>query len=114
MDPDRLRLIDERLDAIGAIKRKYGETAAAVSAYRDEIARALDRIERHDAIVQEMQGEVEQASEAAGREGHELSEARAEGAPRLPEPMPPERPSRSLEHRGLSVDRPREVARGRS
>src|SRR6266540_3575146 len=41
MDPDRLRQIDERLDAIGSVKRKYGETAAAVAAYRQEIARAL-------------------------------------------------------------------------
>src|SRR6266571_2774443 len=76
MDPDRLRFVDERLDAISGIKRKYGETSAAVSAYREEIARALDRIERHDAIVEETQAEVARASEAASRQGRELSETR--------------------------------------
>ncbi len=110
MDPDRLRLIDERLDAIGAIKRKYGETAAAVSAYRDEIARALDRIERHDAIVQEMQGEVERASEAAGREGRELSEARAEAAPRLERMIQRELRTLGMDHARFRVALRRETA----
>jgi len=110
MDPDRLRLIDERLDAIGGIKRKYGETAAAVSAYRDEIARALDRIERHDAIVQEMQGEVERASEAAGREGRELSEARAEAAPRLERMIQRELRTLGMDHARFRVALRREMA----
>ena len=107
---DRLRLIDERLDAIGGIKRKYGETAAAVSAYRDEIARALDRIERHDAIVQEMQGEVERASEAAGREGRELSEARAEAAPRLERMIQRELRTLGMDHARFRVALRRETA----
>ncbi len=110
MDPDRLRLIDERLDAIGGIKRKYGETPAAVSAYRDEIARALDRIERHDAIVQEMQGEVEGASEAAGREGRELSEARAEAAPRLERMIQRELRTLGMDHARFRVALRRETA----
>jgi len=110
MDPDRLRLIDERLDAIGGIKRKYGETPAAVSAYRDEIARALDRIERHDVIVQEMQGEVERASEAAGREGRELSEARAEAAPRLERLIQRELRTLGMDHARFRVALRREMA----
>jgi DNA repair protein RecN (Recombination protein N) len=110
MDPDRLRLIDERLDAIGAIKRKYGETPAAVSAYRDEIARALDRIERHDAIVEEMQGEVERAREAAGREGRELSEARAEAAPRLERMIQRELRTLGMDHARFRVALRREMA----
>jgi DNA repair protein RecN (Recombination protein N) len=110
MDPDRLRLIDERLDAIGAIKRKYGETAAAVSAYRDEIARALDRIERHDAIVEEMQGEVERAREAAEHEGRELSEARAEAAPRLERMIQRELRTLGMDHARFRVALRREVA----
>jgi DNA repair protein RecN (Recombination protein N) len=112
MDPERLRLIDERLDAIGAIKRKYGETAAAVSAYREEIARALDRIERHDAIVEEMQGEVERASEAAGREGRKLSEARAEAAPRLERMIQRELRTLGMDHARFRVALRREMAGG--
>ena len=83
MDPDRLRQIDERLDAIGSIKRKYGETAAAVAAYRAEIAGALDRLERHDAIAEDTEREVAVSAAAAAREAVALSEARTDGARKL-------------------------------
>jgi len=110
MDPDRLRLVDERLDAISSIKRKYGETTAAVSAYREEIARALDRIERHDAIVEEMQAEVARASEAAGRQGRELSETRTEAAPRLERLIQRELRTLGMDHARFRVALRREVA----
>jgi DNA repair protein RecN (Recombination protein N) len=110
MDPDRLRLVDERLDAISGIKRKYGETAAAVSAYRDEIARALDRIERHDAIVEEMQAAVARASEAAGRQGRELSETRTEAAPRLERLIQRELRTLGMDHARFRVALRRETA----
>src|SRR5207249_7605946 len=110
MDPDRLRLVDERLDAISGIKRKYGETAAAVSAYREEIARALDRIERHDAIVEETQAEVARASEAASRQGSELSETRAEAAPRLERLIQRELRTLGMDHARFRVALRREVA----
>ena len=110
MDPDRLRLVDERLDAISGIKRKYGETSAAVSAYREEIARALDRIERHDAIVEETQAEVARASEAASRQGRELSETRAEAAPRLERLIQRELRTLGMDHARFRVALRREVA----
>jgi DNA repair protein RecN (Recombination protein N) len=110
MDPDRLRLVDERLDAISSIKRKYGETTAAVSAYREEIARALDRIERHDAIVEEMQAEVARASEAAGRQGRELSETRTEAAPRLERLIQRELRTLGMDHARFRVALRRETA----
>src|SRR5215831_16077613 len=83
MDPDRLQQIEERLDAIVGIKRKYGETAATVAAYRAEIAAALDRLERHEAIVEELEREVAASATAAARGARVLSEAREEGAKRL-------------------------------
>ena len=110
MDPDRLRLVDERLDAISGIKRKYGETTAAVSAYREEIARGLDRIERHDAIVEEMQAEVARASEAAGRQGRELSETRTEAAPRLERLIQRELRTLGMDHARFRVALRRETA----
>ena len=110
MDPDRLRLVDERLDAISGIKRKYGETSAAVSAYREEIARALDRIERHDAIVEETEAEVARASEAASRQGRELSETRAEAAPLLERLIQRELRTLGMDHARFRVALRREVA----
>ncbi len=98
MDPDRLRQIDERLDAIGSVKRKYGETAAAVAAYRAEIAGALDRIERHDAIAEDTEREVAASAAAAAREAIALSEARMEGARKLERLIQRELRTLGMEH----------------
>ncbi len=82
-DPGRLAEIDDRLDAIVRLKRKYGETAAAVAAYRAEIAAALDRLERHDDIVADLETRLAAAAAAAARAALALGEARTAAASRL-------------------------------
>jgi DNA repair protein RecN (Recombination protein N) len=82
-DPDRLAEMDERLDAITRLKRKYGETEVAVLAYREEVARALDRVDRGDAILADLERELEAAAREAGEAAAALSAARAEAADRL-------------------------------
>jgi len=82
-DPRRLAEIDERLDAISRLKRKYGETAEAVGVYRTQIAATLDRLERHDEVVAELEGRVARTAEAAGQAALELAESRAAAAGRL-------------------------------
>src|SRR6266478_47918 len=111
LDPDRLRQIDERLDAIGSVKRKYGETAAAIAAYREEIARALDRIDRHDAIAEETEREAAAAAESAAREAAVLSEARAVAAQRLERQIQRELRSLGMEHARFRSPLRRETAR---
>jgi len=82
-DPDRLEQIDARVEALGLLKRKYGPDAGAIAAYRAGIARALERIERRDALAAELAREVEDAAAAAAAEGLLLSEARDRAADRL-------------------------------
>ena len=110
MDPDRLRQIDERLDAIGNVKRKYGETAAAITAYREEISRALDRIERHDSIAEETEREVAEAAKSAAQAAAVLSEARAEAAQRLERLIQRELRSLGMEHARFRAPLRREAA----
>ena len=59
-DLDRLvgAAIDARLDAIVKLKRKYGDSVAAILAHRHETAAALERITRHDEIAAEMERAV--------------------------------------------------------
>jgi DNA repair protein RecN (Recombination protein N) len=82
-DPERLEEIEGRLDALGRLKRKYGEDALAINAYREEIALALERHQRRDALAAELALAVERAEAAAGVEALALSEARGKAAERL-------------------------------
>jgi DNA repair protein RecN (Recombination protein N) len=82
-DPERLEQVDARLDALARLGRKYGDTVAAIAGYRDEIARALDRVGRQDEVVAELGREVEALAGAAAAEALGLSRARTRAAERL-------------------------------
>ena len=47
-DPQRLEAIDERLDALTRLKRKYGDSVEAMLDFREGVAAELDRVARHD------------------------------------------------------------------
>ena len=54
-EPGRLDAIHERLDALARLKRKYGDTEAAMLAFRTEAARDLERLARHDEVMAEQE-----------------------------------------------------------
>ncbi len=83
LEPGRVEALDERLDALTRLKRKYGDTEEAMLKLRDEAAAELDRLSRHEEIraaeerrLSELQAELAQAATA-------LSERRRAAAARL-------------------------------
>jgi DNA repair protein RecN (Recombination protein N) len=82
-DPARLTEVEARLDAIAKLKRKYGETEAAILVYRKEVAEALERIASQDTLLAERQREVEALARAAAEQALELSATRDRAAQRL-------------------------------
>src|SRR2546426_25910 len=82
-EPGRLEAIDDRLDALIRLRRKYGGPAAAMLAFREVAARELERLEHHEEIVAAEERRVaELRSELLARAGA-LSEARRAAAGRL-------------------------------
>src|SRR6059058_3399611 len=75
-EPCRLEAIDDRLDALKRLARKYGDGEEAMLGFRAEAAAELDRLERHE----ELQGEDERR--LADLEVEMTSAARALGAAR--------------------------------
>src|SRR5262245_5234827 len=72
-EPGRLEAIDERLDALVRLKRKYGDTEQAMLQFRAEAAAELDRLQRHEELLAEderrladLQAEVDAAARALG------------------------------------------------
>ncbi|MBI1963490.1 MAG: DNA repair protein RecN [Candidatus Rokubacteria bacterium] len=54
-EPGRLEALDERLDALTRLERKYGDTEETMLRFRDEAAAELDRLARHEELVAEQE-----------------------------------------------------------
>ncbi|HUG38541.1 MAG TPA: DNA repair protein RecN [Candidatus Limnocylindrales bacterium] len=109
-DPERVEEIDARLDGIVKLKRKYGESAAAIWQYRQEIAERLDRLTRHDELVAEIDRRVATLSTEADTAGRALSSGRAEAAARLERLIQKELRGLGMEHARFRVALRREKA----
>ena len=75
-EPERLEGIDERLDALTRLKRKYGDSEEALLRFRADAAAELDRLERHEELL------AEDERRLAELEAEMVSAARALGAAR--------------------------------
>ena len=83
VDPERLREMEERLNLIFSLKRKYGASVAAVLRFGEEARRKLQSLEQREAELARINAEVARIDEAIWREGRGLSQKRAKVIPQL-------------------------------
>jgi DNA repair protein RecN (Recombination protein N) len=83
VDPARLNELEERLNAIHSLKRKYGATLAEVIAFGDEAAAKLRQLEQRDAELARINGELKKLDAELWRAGGELSAQRKKLIPQL-------------------------------
>ncbi|HZU13565.1 MAG TPA: DNA repair protein RecN [Chloroflexota bacterium] len=86
-DPGRLAEIEERLDVLMRLKRKYGPTLDDVIAFGRQARADLEGVEHIDERLDELQADVASAEAEAGRLAEDLSHARAEAGQRLTDEM---------------------------
>jgi len=82
-DPRRLSEIEERLDQIARLKRKYGATIEEILERAAEDQAELDTITNRDEIIAKLQGQDSEYRREIGRIAQELSARRREAAQRL-------------------------------
>ena len=83
-DPaSRLDRIEERLHAIGKLKRKYGSTVEEVLEFRKTAAERLDHLEHADERCEDLAEEIKAVQAEAKRVAKALSDARRQGAREL-------------------------------
>ncbi|QAY66234.1 DNA repair protein RecN [Paenibacillus protaetiae] len=82
-DPERLAYIDDRLDLINSLKRKYGETIPDILAYLERTIEERDKIENRDEHLERLQGEENRLFEKAIALAEELSQMRIHAALKL-------------------------------
>jgi DNA repair protein RecN (Recombination protein N) len=99
-DPARLEAIDDRLDALGRLKRKYGDTEETLLAFRDSAASELERLQRHVEVLAAAERRLAEARTELMARAAALSQARAGAATRLGGLV-------QRELRGLGMDRAR-------
>lgn len=82
-DPERLNELEDRMQKLSRLKRKYGSTVEEVLAFRAKAQAELDNIVHGEARIAALEASVEAARAAAGEAARELSRRRREGAGRL-------------------------------
>ncbi len=83
VDPARLLEIEERLNLIKSLERKYGSSVEAVMAFGGEAGRKLDQLEQREALLQQLQARERELLGRIWKAGAELSARRRKLIPRL-------------------------------
>jgi DNA repair protein RecN (Recombination protein N) len=83
IDPERLRQLEERLNLLHSLKRKYGANLAAVIALGEEARRKLDALERRDVELERINSALKKNAAELGRAGQGLSAKRRKLIPQL-------------------------------
>jgi DNA repair protein RecN (Recombination protein N) len=83
LDPARLRELEERLNLLQSLKRKYGSTLADVIAFGEEARRKLQSLEQRDAELARLNAELQKVERELNRVGNQLSGDRKKLVPRL-------------------------------
>ncbi|PYK62452.1 MAG: DNA repair protein RecN [Verrucomicrobia bacterium] len=82
-DPARLQLLEERLNLIQSLKRKYGATVEDVIAFGEQARQKLQNLEQRDAELERINAELKKFDGELKRIGEELSAQRRKAVPKL-------------------------------
>jgi len=83
LDPARLQELEERLNLIQSLKRKYGATLTDVIAFGDEAKRKLAALEQRDAELARLNAELKKVEAELCGAGQHLSAQRRKVIPQL-------------------------------
>ncbi len=83
LDPERLQELEERLNLIHSLKRKYGSSLAEVIAFGEEARQKLNSLEQRDAELARINAELSKIDKELWRIGQELSTQRRKVIPKL-------------------------------
>lgn len=83
VDPARLHELEERLNVLQTLKRKYGPGLSDVLAFGEEARRRLESLEQRDSELARLNAALEKLEREMARVGQQLSAERKKLVPRL-------------------------------
>ncbi|QDP40556.1 DNA repair protein RecN [Radiobacillus deserti] len=103
-DPDRLNVIESRLNEIQNLKKKYGHTVTEILEYAIDIEEELDQIENRDSHLTRLKKEIKELAHDTYLEAEQLHNLREEAAGQLTEAILRELKDLYLEKASFAVD----------
>lgn len=103
-NPARLEQVQDRLDLLRTLKKKYGDTLEEVLAYRERVAGELHTLTHREERITELESELAQRAEAMDRVASELRAARRVAAAEFERRLIAELSDLSMEHTRFEVN----------
>lgn len=75
-DPRRQAEVEERLDALSKLRRKYGATIEEILAFGEEASRSLDKLSHREERIAELQQQEQSIRQRIGTQAGDLSQRR--------------------------------------
>ncbi|GGG19250.1 DNA repair protein RecN [Paenibacillus aceti] len=82
-NPERLEEVEERLDLLSTLKRKYGDNSEDILTYYDKILRETETLENKDELLDKLEAQREQMLEQLFQVAEKLSAERRKRADEL-------------------------------
>ncbi|HEY4390739.1 MAG TPA: AAA family ATPase, partial [Paenibacillus sp.] len=82
-NPERLEEVEERLDLLSSLKRKYGDNAEDILAYYNKILRETETLENKDELLDKLEAKREELLQQLLEEAEQLSSVRRQKAEEL-------------------------------
>ena len=82
-DPHKLDSMQQRMDVIYKLRKKYGATIADVLQHQQKVRTELDEIENYDEDIADLQKEISAGQQSVQREAEKLTKLRQSAAARL-------------------------------
>ena len=102
--PDRLHELEERLDLINRLKRKYGSTIGEILAFGERASQELEKLYHSEERVEGLKSREMDLGRQVGMLAGQLSEARQHAAKRLADAIQEEAAGLALGHAQVLVD----------
>ncbi|MCA9923047.1 MAG: DNA repair protein RecN [Anaerolineales bacterium] len=103
-NPTRLNDVEERLELINTLKRKYGEDIAAILALREKAVAELEKITHSEERIAELTQQIEGELRKLGKMASELSQKRQDAALKLAQAIETQLGDLNMEGARFSVD----------
>jgi DNA repair protein RecN (Recombination protein N) len=100
-DPPRLEEVERRLDEIGRLRRRYGDTVEAVLAHRASREAELTALQRSEADEAELSARIDRLRAELGTRASDLSARRAQALGKLEEQVTAELAALELDKAGF-------------